>query len=151
MAKKARKGSISRNKKAKFDYALEDYFTAGLVLTGPEIKSIRAGNVRISDAYCYLDDEDVLKIKGMYISEFKNAGYIEQDPHREKLLLLNKNEIKKIKEKVNEKGFALVPIELFISEKGYAKLEIALGKGKKHYDKRESLKSKDIDREIREY
>ncbi len=150
MAKKKQAGTIARNKKASFDYALEDRFTAGLVLTGPEIKSIRSGNVRINEAYCFFDEE-VLKIKGMYIGEFKNAGYAEQDPHRVKLLLLNKNELKKIQSRINEKGYSLVPTALFISDKGYAKLELALGKGKKHFDKRESLKSKDIDREIREY
>lgn len=148
--KKTRAGSVVKNKKAHFEYAIEDTFVAGLVLTGPEIKSIRAAKVSIGEAYCYFDG-DILKIKGMHVNEFKNAGYVEQEPNRERLLLLNKHELKKIKIKLNEQGFTLVPIELFISEQGFAKLEIGLGKGKKHYDKRESLKNKDVQREIERY
>ena len=151
MAKKnQREGSIVRNKKAHFEYAIEDTYIAGLVLTGPEIKSIRAGKVNVSDAYCYFD-ENVLKIKGMHVNEFKNAGYMVQQPNRERLLLLNRSELKKIRIKLNEQGYTLIPIDLFISPEGYAKLEIGLGKGKKHYDKRESLKSKDVQREIDRY
>ena len=151
MAKsKARDGSIVRNKKAYFEYAIEDKFVAGLVLTGPEIKSIRALKVSIGEAYCYFDG-DILKIKGMHVNEFKNAGYVVQEPNRERLLLLNKNELKKIRVKIKEQGYSLIPIELFISKEGFAKLEIGLGKGKKNFDKRESLKSKDVQREIERY
>ena len=150
MAKKGRPGSIARNKKAAFDYSLEEKFVAGLVLNGPEIKSIRAGNVRISEAYCFFE-AGVLKIKGMYIAEFKNAGYVPQDPHRDKLLLLNASELKKIRSRINEKGYSLLPIELFINEKGYAKIELALGKGRKHFDKRENLKEKDVKRDMDRY
>lgn len=148
--KKQREGSIVKNKKAYFEYAIEDTFVAGIVLTGPEIKSIRAGKVSIGEAYCYFEGE-ILKVKGMHVNEFKNAGYVEQDPNRERLLLLQKHELKKIKIKLNEQGFSLVPIELFINEHGYAKLEIGLGKGKKNYDKRESLKNKDVKREMERY
>ena len=150
MAKKGRKGSVVRNKRASYEYALEDKFIAGLVLTGPEIKSIRAGKVTISEGYCYFD-KGILKIKGMRIAEFKNAGYVQQEPGRDRLLLLNKQELKKIQSKMNEKGYTLVPLDLFISEEGFAKLEIALGKGKKLYDKRDDLKSKDIKREMDRY
>lgn len=150
MAKKQREGSVVRNKRASFDYALEDRFVAGLVLTGPEIKSIRAGKVRIAESYCYFDGS-VLKVKGMHVSEFKNAGYVEQKPDRDRLLLLNKHELKKIKGHLDEKGYTLVPVELFISKEGYAKLEVALGKGKKNYDKRQDIKEKDVKRDIERY
>ncbi|MBR9859567.1 SsrA-binding protein SmpB [bacterium] len=149
--KKPRPGSVVRNKRATYDYALEESFIAGIVLTGPEIKSVRAGKASLGEAYCYVDPKDRPKIKGMHIAEFKNAGYVEQEPGRERELLLNKIEIKKIKSKIREKGYSLVPVELFISENGYAKLEIALGKGKKTVDKREDLKSKDIKKEISKY
>lgn len=149
MAKKKseRPGSITKNRKASFEFILEERFEAGLVLTGPEIKSIRVGKVSISEAYCFFEG-DILKIKGMYINEFKNAGYTEQNPSRDKLLLLKKTEIKKIRTKINEKGNTLIPIEVFISEKGFAKIEIALAKGKNTVDKRQTLKEKDVKRDL---
>jgi len=149
--KKVRENSITRNKRASFEYTLDERFEAGLVLTGPEIKSIRDKKVSISEAYCFFDDSGVLKIKGMRISEFKNAGYVEQNPDRDKLLLLTKNELKKIKNKLRDQGNTIIPTELFISPKGFAKLEIALARGKKYHDKRESLKDRDVQREIGKY
>ena len=146
--KKTRDNSITVNRRASFEYILEDKFEAGLVLTGPEIKSVREKKVSISEAYCYIDSKGIIKIKGMRISEFKNAGYVVQNPDREKLLLLQKSELKKINNKLKDQGNTLVPLVLFISKKGFAKLEIAIGKGKKYHDKRESLKDKDIKREI---
>jgi SsrA-binding protein len=152
MAKKKsdRPGSITKNRKASFEYTLEERFEAGIVITGAEIKSIRAGKVSISEAYCFFDG-DILKIKGMYINEFKNAGYVDQNPNRDKLLLLKKTELKKIRTKINEKGLTLIPTEVFISEKGFAKIEIALAKGKNTVDKRQSLKEKDVKREVERY
>ena len=94
--KKERDNSITKNRRASFEFALEERYEAGIVLTGPEIKSIRAKKVSISEAYCYIDSKGILRIKGMRISEFKNAGYMLQNPDREKLLLLTKNELKKI-------------------------------------------------------
>ncbi len=149
--KKARENSITKNKRAYFEYAIEETFEAGLVLTGPEIKSIRAKKVSISEAYCFFDEEDLFKIKGMRIAEFKNAGYAPQNPDREKLLLLNKTELKKIKNKLKDQGNTVIPIEVFISDKGYAKIEIGIGRGKKLHDKRESIKDKDVKREIDRY
>ena len=151
MAKKGRPGSIVRNKRAIYDYALEESFVAGIVLTGPEIKSVRAGKVSLGEAYCNVSKSNQVTIKGMHIAEFKNAGYVEQEPGRERRLLLNKTEIKKIAAKIREKGYSLIPVELFMSESGYAKIEIALGKGKKQFDKREDLKSKDQQKEISKY
>jgi SsrA-binding protein len=149
--KKQREHSITRNKKAFFEFAIDESFDAGLVLTGPEIKSIRAKKVSIGEAYCFFDDNGVFKIKGMRIAEFKNAGYTEQNPDRDKLLLLQKNELKKIKNKLKDQGNTVIPLEVFISEKGFAKIEIAVAKGKKMHDKRDSLKDRDVQREIDRY
>lgn len=149
--KKQRENSITRNKKAFFEYAIDESFEAGLVLTGPEIKSIRAKKVSIGEAYCFFDDQDVFKIKGMRINEFKNAGYADQNPDRDKLLLLTKNELKKIRNKLKDQGNTVIPLEVFISEKGYAKIEVAVAKGKKMHDKRESMKDRDVQREIDRY
>ena len=149
--KKERENSITRNKRAYYEYTISDTYEAGLVLTGPEIKSIRAKKVSISEAYCYFDDRGVFKIKGMRISEFKNAGYAPQDPDRDKLLLLSKSELRKIRNQLKDQGVTVVPIELFISAKGYAKVEIGLGRGKKLHDKRDSIKDKDVKREISRY
>jgi SsrA-binding protein len=149
--KKEHSNSITKNRKAFFEYAVEERFVAGLVITGPEIKSIRDKKVSISEAYCFIDDSGIARIKGMRISEFKNAGYVGQNPDREKLLLLTKNELKKIRNKLKDVGNTIIPLEVFISDKGFAKLEIAIAKGKKYHDKRESLKDKDIKREINRY
>jgi len=149
--KKERDTSITKNRRASFEFALEERYEAGIVLTGPEIKSIRAKKVSISEAYRYIDSKGILRIKGMRISEFKNAGYMLQNPDREKLLLLTKNELKKINNKLKDQGNTIVPIEVFISPKGFAKVEIAIARGKKYHDKRESLKDKDVQREISRY
>ncbi len=149
--KKKREHSISTNKKAYFEYAIEEKYEAGIVLTGAEIKSVRDKKVSISEGYCYFDGDNVFKIRGMRINEFKNAGYVGQNPDREKLLLLTKHELKKIQNKLKDQGMTVVPLEVFISPKGFAKLEVGVGKGKKYHDKRESLKDKDIKREIDRY
>lgn len=150
MAKEKPRFTEIKNKKAEFEFFLEARFTAGLVLTGPEVKSVKAGNATISEAYCVVDGK-FLKIKGMYIAEFKNAGYTEQFPHRDRLLLLNNSELKKITQKLKDKGCTLIPVRLFLNENGLIKLEIALARGKKLYDKREDLKQKDQKREIERY
>lgn len=149
--KKQRENSITRNKRAFYEYSIGDSFEAGLVLTGAEIKSVRAKKVSISEAYCYFDEDGIFKIKGMRISEFKNAGYVGQNPDREKLLLLSKQELNKIKNQLKDQGNTVVPLEVFISDKGYAKLEVAVAKGKKLHDKRDSLKDRDVQREIGKY
>ena len=136
-----------KNRKASFEYEFIQKYTAGIILVGTEIKSIRANKASISDAYCVIIDSEVI-IKNLHISEYKYASFSNHEPKRERKLLLNKQEINKIKSKVQEKVFALVPIRLFINDKGIAKLEIAVAKGKKIYDKRESIKEKDIKRNI---
>ncbi|MCB9250943.1 MAG: SsrA-binding protein SmpB [Flavobacteriales bacterium] len=144
------KGLSIKNKKASFEFHLETKFDAGIVLTGSEVKSIKAGHANISDAYCIVEPEGI-KIKNMHISEFKNAGYSQHSPLRDRQLLLTKREIKKVKDKLKDKGYTLIPIEVFLSERGFLKLKIALAKGKKNYDKREDLKNKDLKRELERY
>lgn len=136
-----------KNKKASFEYFLLEKFVAGLVLTGTEIKSIRAGKASISESYCvFIQDE--LYVRNMHISEYDFGTYNNHDPRRDRKLLLTARELKKLKSRLDEKGLTLVSTALFINDKGFAKLEIALGKGKKLYDKREATKKKDVQREI---
>lgn len=136
-----------KNKRAEFEYHLEIKFQAGIVLTGPEIKSIRQGLANISDAYALLQDQRLV-IRNMHVSPFKNASYTLQEPLRDRYLLLNKSELRKIENKLKDKGYTLIPVRLYFSESGYAKLEIALARGKKLYDKREDLRNKDLKREL---
>ena len=136
-----------KNRKATFDYFIELEFDAGIILTGAEVKSLRAGKASISEAYCYLTN-DGIHIKGMHIAEFKNAGYIEQEPTRDRALLLNRSELNKLRTKMKDQGYTIVPLEVFFSESGYAKVKIGLGRGKKNYDKRQDIKDKDVKREM---
>ena len=139
-----------KNRPATFEYAIEDRLTAGLVLTGAEIKSVRNSRVSFNDSYC-LYQKGELWVKSLHIAEYANAGYADQDATRERKLLLTKKELRKWADKVKEKGLTIVPLSISINDKGWAKLEIGLGKGKKLYDKRESMKNRDVDREIRRY
>lgn len=139
-----------KNKPATFEYAIEERMTAGLVLTGSEIKSIRLSKLSFNDSYC-LFIKGELWVKSLHISEYANAGYISHDPIRERKLLLNKKELKKWTAKVKEKGLSIVPLNVFINDDGFAKMEIGLGKGKKMHDKRESIKARDNDRELQRY
>lgn len=136
-----------RNKKATHEFFLEEKFIAGLVLKGTEIKSIREGKASLKEAYCYIREGELF-IKSMHIAEYKYGSYENHDPKRDRKLLVNKKELKKISTKVKEKGNSIVPVRLFINEKGLAKLEIALAKGKKLHDKRDSLKEKDMKRQM---
>jgi len=131
-----------RNRKAEFEYFLLTKYTAGLVLTGTEIKSIRAGKASFSDTYCGIVDNE-LWVHNLHISEYAAGSYNNHEPKRDRKLLLTKRELRKIQSKLNERGTTVIPTLLYINEKGYAKLEIALAKGKKMYDKRESIKEKD--------
>lgn len=136
-----------RNKKAGFEYFLLQEFTAGIQLTGTEIKSIRDGKASIVDAYCNFKGSELFVIN-MHIAEYTYGTYNNHETKRERKLLLNKRELEKLQTKVKEKGLTIIPTLLFINEKGLAKLNIALAKGKHHYDKRESLKDKDYQREM---
>jgi len=136
------------NKKATFQYFLLDHFTAGIMLTGTEIKSIRQGKATMSDAYCMLTKKGEAFIKNMHIAEYKYGSINNHEPKRARKLLLKKNELKKIDSKLKEKGYTLIPVKLFVNEEGKAKLEVALSKGKKSFDKRDSIKQKDQKREL---
>jgi SsrA-binding protein len=136
-----------KNRKASFEYFLLEKFIAGIVLTGTEIKSIRQGKASLSEAFCVFNQEELF-IRDMHIAEYTFGTHNNHEPKRDRKLLLNARELKKLRTKFNEKGLAIIPVLMFINEKGLAKVEIALAKGKHHYDKRESLKKKDMKREI---
>jgi len=135
-----------KNRKASFEYTLLDRYVAGLQLKGTEIKSLRSGKAAINDAFCYFVKEE-LWVKGLHISEYEKASFSTHDPLRSRKLLLTKKEIKKIASSFKE-GMAIVPLGLFINKKGWAKLEIALAKGKKNYDKRETIKRRELERNL---
>lgn len=139
-----------KNRPATYEYAIEDRLTAGMALTGSEIKSVRNSRVSFNDSYC-LFVKGELWVKSLHIAEYANAGYASHDPTRERKLLLTRKELNKWADKVKEKGLTIVPLSISVNEKGWAKLEIGLGKGKKYHDKRESTKSREVDREIRRY
>jgi SsrA-binding protein len=136
-----------KNKRAYFDYEILEKYIAGIVLTGTEIKSIRMGKVSLVDSFCYIKDSEVF-VKNMNIAEYKFASHYNHDPDRDKKLLLQKQEIRKLARKTRETGLTLVALRVFITDNGYAKIEIALAKGKKLYDKRETLKQKDTKRQL---
>ncbi|MBO4332839.1 MAG: SsrA-binding protein SmpB [Paludibacteraceae bacterium] len=139
---KLQKNILIKNKRATFDYALLDTYTAGIVLFGTEIKSIRRGKVSLVDSFCYFTD-DAVWAKNINISEDFYGSYNNHSPKRDRKLLLTKKEIRKLRAATKDTGFTVVPTKLFINEKGLAKLEIAVAKGKKEYDKRESIKERD--------
>ena len=136
-----------KNKRARFEYEFLDLFTAGIVLKGTEIKSIREGKVNLLDSYCYFNKGELF-VKGVHISPYSQGSFYNHEPTRERKLLLNKKELKKLERGLAEKGLTVVPVKLFISDRGIAKLQIALAKGKKIHDKRESIREKDAKREI---
>ena len=136
-----------KNKKASYQYFLMDSFTAGIQLTGTEIKSIREGRASLGEAYCAFD-ADELFLKNAHIAEYEYGTYANHDPKRDRKLLLTRRELKKLQNKVKEKGFTIIPVQLFTNDKGLAKLEIALARGKHYYDKRETLKKSDAKKDI---
>lgn len=135
------------NRKAKFEYHFIQSFEAGIVLKGTEVKSIRAGNAHLNDAYC-LFDHDRLVVKNLFISEYEHGTIYNHDTRQDRYLLLNKSELKKLHRRVTEKGMAIVPYRLYFSDRGIVKLEIALAQGKKAYDKRETIKERDNKRDL---
>ena len=132
-----------KNKKAKFEYEILDTYTAGIVLTGTEIKSIRDSKASIAEGFCEFNDRGELFVINMTIQEYVFGNYYNHKPKAERKLLLNKRELKKLEKEVNIKGNAIIPLRLFVNEKGLAKLDIAIGKGKKLFDKRETIKDRD--------
>lgn len=136
-----------KNKRATFDFEILDTFTAGIVLTGTEIKSIRLGKAGLTDSFCYENNGEIW-IKNMYIGEYFYGSYNNHTSRRDRKLLLNKKEIREIGKTSKDSGFSIVPLRVFINERGLAKVVIALAKGKKEYDKRQSIKAKEDKREM---
>lgn len=136
-----------KNRRASYEYELIDKYVAGMQLMGTEIKSIREGKATISEAYCYFNKGELF-IKQMNISPYAQGTHYNHDQTRERKLLMNKQELKKLFSKTEEKGMSIVPTRLFINDRGFAKLEIALAKGKKVHDKRDSIKERDVKRDL---
>lgn len=132
-----------KNRRANFDYAISDTFTAGLVLTGTEIKSIRQGKASLVDSFCYVSSEGEVWVKNLYIAEYFYGTYNNHAERRDRKLLLTKKEIRQLDKAGKESGFTIVPLRLFINERGFAKLVIGIGRGKKEYDKRQSIKERE--------
>jgi len=139
-----------RNRSAYFEYYVDDKYTAGLALLGTEVKSLRAGRANFNDSYC-LFQKGELWIRSLHISEYSHGTVNNHDPVRERKLLLNKRELKKLESRIKEKGYTLIPLRIFFSENNLAKLEIGLAKGKKLHDKRETIKQRDTEREMKRY
>lgn len=135
------------NKKARFDYEIVDTYVAGIVLTGTEIKSVRAGKVSLVDTYCTIDNGEVWMINS-YIAKYEHGTFYNHEERRSRKLLLNKQEINKLTSKIAVPGYTIVPLKMFINSKGLCKVEIALCIGKKEYDKRETIKRRDNKREL---
>jgi SsrA-binding protein len=139
-----------RNRSAFHDYFIEDKYDAGMVLMGTEVKSLRDGRASFNDSYCYFDKGE-LWIKSLHIAEYSHGTVNNHDPLRIRKLLLKGKELRKMEAKIKEKGFTIVPLRIFFNEKGLVKMEIGLGKGKKHYDKRDTIKQRDTEREMKRY
>lgn len=156
MAKKIKKsdfistGQIAVNRRATFDYLIEDVYIAGIELKGCEVKSLRLGRANINDTYGSFDNGEIF-IENLKIEEYANKGYEKHDANRKKKLLLKRHEINKIIGAMAKKGYSLVAKKLFFDNNGRAKLEVGLGRGKKLYDKREAIKERDINRKLREW
>lgn len=136
-----------KNRKASHEYLFLDTYIAGIQLIGVEIKSIRNGEVNLSEAYCIFQNGE-LYLKNTHISPYENAGFVKVDPLRDRKLLLNKNELRKLSEGISRKGLTIVPTKMFVNERGLCKVEVCLCQGKKNYDKRESLKEKDMKKRV---
>ena len=139
-----------KNRSAYHDYFIDDKYDAGMVLTGTEVKSLRDGRASFNDSYCFINKGE-LWIRSLHIAEYSHGTVNNHDPVRERKLLLKKRELEKLEAKIKEKGYSIVPLRIFFNERGFLKMEIGLGKGKKHYDKRETIKQRDSDRELKRY
>lgn len=136
------------NRKAYHDYNFEEKYIAGIVLSGTEIKSLRAGKASFNDSYCFFSKGELF-VKSLHISEYSFGNIHNHEPMQERKLLLHKKELRKLDNKIKEKGYSIIPLKIFISQNGFAKMEIGLGKGKKIYDKRETIKSRETERDIK--
>ncbi|MBX9781049.1 MAG: SsrA-binding protein SmpB [Sediminibacterium sp.] len=138
------------NREAYFNYAIEDKYVAGIVLLGTEVKSIRAGKLSFADSFCLFDNGE-LWIRGLYIAEYSHGTSNNHIAVHDRKLLLKKNELKKLSLKLKDKGYTIVPLKVFFSDKGFVKVEIGLGRGKKLHDKRNTIKDRDVAREIKRH
>jgi len=139
---------VCQNRKVSYDYSIDETLEAGIVLLGPEVKSLRQGRSSLGDSYARVKQGEVF-VFNMHITPYVNAGtHVQLDPTRTRKLLLNRKEIKRLIGKTEEKGYSLIPTKAYFTDKGHAKLELALAKGKKKYDKRRALKEKDLKKEI---
>lgn len=139
-----------KNRSAYHEYFIDAKYEAGIVLLGTEVKSIRNGKVSFNDSYCLLNKGEVW-VKSLHIAEYSHGNINNHEPMRDRKLLLEKREIRKIESKLKEKGYTLIPLRIYFNEKGLAKMEIGLAKGKKIHDKRESIKQKDVEREMKRF
>ncbi|MFA4854839.1 MAG: SsrA-binding protein SmpB [Candidatus Omnitrophota bacterium] len=139
---------IATNRKARRDYAVLEAFECGIELKGSEVKSLRAGKITLDDSYAVPQDNEII-LYNTHISPYAEASYLNVEPARPRKLLLHKREIVKIISQLSQRGLALVPLKAYFNDRGFAKMEIALCKGKKLYDKREDIKSRETDREVR--
>ena len=136
------------NRSAFHEYFIEQRFIAGLILSGTEVKSLRAGKASFNDAYCFFHKGELF-VKSLHISEYKMGTIYNHVPTQERKLLLHKKELRKLENKMKEKGYTIVPLRIFFTPEGWAKMEIGLGKGKKVHDKRDTIKQRDSERELR--
>ena len=138
------------NRKANFNYTIQDEYEAGIVLIGCEIKSIRKGNVNMSDAYCTFENGEMF-LKNMHISPYEDSGFSYRDyqPKRDRKLLLTKHELRKLNQAVKTKGKTIIPVKMYVNDRGYVKLSVALAVGKHTYDKSKAIKERDLDREMK--
>ena len=139
-----------KNRSAYFEYFIDDKYVAGIVLTGTEVKSLREGKANFKDTYCIFHKGELF-LRSFHISEYSHGTVNNHDPIRERKLLLNRRELRKLDAKLKEKGYTIVPLRLFFNEKNLVKVEIGLGKGKKLHDKRDTIKQRDTEREIKRY
>ena len=138
------------NRQAYYNYFIEDKYDAGIVLLGTEVKSIREGKVSFNDAFCMFEGSE-LWVRGLYIAEYSHGTVNNHIAVHDRKLLLNKRELNKLKNKLKDKGLTIVPLKVFLNDKNFVKVEIGLAKGKKNYDKRETIKQRDTDKEIKRY
>ena len=136
-----------KNRKATFDYLIEEKFTAGMVLTGTEIKSIRQGKAGLTDTYCMVENREIW-LKNMYIAEYSMGSYNNHATHRDRKLLLNRREINKLAKAQQQPGYSIIPIRVFLNERGLAKIEIAIARGKRQFDKRQAIKEREDKRSM---
>lgn len=139
-----------KNRSAYHEFFIDAKYEAGMVLAGTEVKSIRNGGVNFTDSYCLIHKGE-LWVKSLHIAEYERGNINNHDPVRDRKLLLRRRELRKIESKLKEKGFTLIPLRIYFNEKGLAKIEIGLAKGKKLHDKRETLRQKDVEREMKRY